>query len=150
MQVLTVEGVKAAARLAYDEGRLTAQHPVQSQRICVYRTEHEGKVYGCAVGVALSDETIAIVSKKHLNGSSFMALAEGVEGGLVQCDDKFAVKRIQTNHDNWCDAERCYLDEDDQGAYIEAQRVNFLRAIDHPSVSEPAAVPAPGSVAGEG
>lgn len=98
VQVLTLTEVKAAARDAYCKKLLTAQYPKEKQRKCVY--EYDGK-YHCAVGAALTEETIKAIYKAGYLGAT---IEKVFDDGLVKIEsnnelDK--IRKIQNAHDTW-------------------------------------------------
>ena len=96
MQKLTLAKVRAAARKAYKERRLTAQHRDPSKRECVYSY---GK-YGCAIGVALNKKTIKKILDDSMNsGTSLGQLRDN----YVKIPEKefHHIVAIQVAHDDW-------------------------------------------------
>ena len=99
MQTITVAEVKTAALKAHAEGRLTAQGPwAGSMRGCSYCEGHEGKLYGCAVGVALTEETTDYI---RASGNTNKRLSVLVTLGILAVDDRTTLDRIQEAHDAW-------------------------------------------------
>jgi hypothetical protein len=94
MQHITVDEVKTKAREYYLAGRLTAQHPEQSARKCVYAFGE----YRCGVGAAMNAETLAAIAAAGINGKSIFAIAEETPELLTI---ERGVDRIQEAHDNW-------------------------------------------------
>lgn len=124
VQILTVEDVKAAARKAYDERRLlaqvvTADDPLPNE---MFATK-DG--HCCAIGAALSDETIALLrAGGNLSGT--------INGLIARCQVKVSppgprtadlITEIMIAHD-------VIMGEPSQR---ERHEQEFLRLIDHPS-----------------
>jgi hypothetical protein len=144
-QELTLEGVREAARRAYDEGRLTAQHPDPGQRMCFYRIG----TYGCAVGVALTDETIKLVREWNLNGTNFLDLLGRGVLEVALPEDLSSIREIQVRHDAWCEASRdADPEREGDGKKVERYRLAFLWQIEHPSITGPETGTAPAGDAG--
>jgi hypothetical protein len=101
MQVLTVEGVKAAAREYYDRGMLLAQYPKLDLKkgSCVYRGP-EG--YRCAVGAAMDDATINVISHEE-NSNKFTVLLRAPLSPIsvpdLETENQIII--IQNRHDEW-------------------------------------------------
>ena len=98
MQVLTLKGVKRAALHFYKRGRLTAQRKTPTLRVCVYQ---QAGGYRCAIGAALSAETLDAIHTKHYNaGYGIEWLTKNkvlkVRPGVLE-----HLKRIQLSHDSW-------------------------------------------------
>jgi hypothetical protein len=94
-QALTLEGVKAACREAYRNDELLAQDP--KNEACRY--VHEGR--RCAIGVALSDETLRIIAERGLMTSPITELDTL---GIVTVEDRSElhwIEHIQGLHDAW-------------------------------------------------
>lgn len=102
IQKLTLKRVKAAARKAYDEKRLTAQHPDKSKRECVYTS---GK-YGCAIGVALNATTLKKIADQQLNADAGVECLMNEDVILVSDEEVTSLSVIQTAHDKWADHAR--------------------------------------------
>lgn len=92
-QHLTYPEVLAAARAAYNAGTLLALVPHPGT--CRY---HTGK-YRCAIGAALTDETLAKIDEKGLNTEAVFAL---VDKGIIEIETEhyLHINRLQTAHDN--------------------------------------------------
>jgi len=120
-QVLTAAKVRAAARKAYREGKLTAQHPDPENRVCIY---DGGDGYHCAIGAALSKKTLRALRASHSMSCTVRALWNK---GFVDIpeQDRAQVMQIQVEHDNWASA--AALTEDP--AKVVACRDVFLKAI---------------------
>jgi hypothetical protein len=119
-QKLTIRGVKEAALKAYAEGRLLAQHPDPKKRMCAYTLAglNDGKNYGCAIGVGLTDDTVQRVlaavylqvdgDAKTLNyvpfGVNFSDVLALIKRGIVEVstEDLDMIVAIQRKHDLWC------------------------------------------------
>lgn len=101
-QVLTLKGVKAAARKALAQGRLMAQHRDKTKRRCIY---DGGDGRGCAIGVALNKKTLAAV---ELYGIAEKYVHSLKERGIVSMsdDDYSAIRGIQSRHDEWANYAR--------------------------------------------
>lgn len=77
IQTLTLEYVKAAARKAYDEGRLVAQNFKAGDEFpsAMFLTP---KGHCCAIGAALNDDTLELLKAgKNLSGTIYGLLARG-------------------------------------------------------------------------
>lgn len=111
-QHLTLEGVKEAARNAYDKGELGAQRGYE----CLYAFDDESK---CAIGAALDEATLAHIMLNSMNGNDVLQL---MQGNVITCtpDETPEICRIQELHD------------EATGGPVPME--NFLHAIDHPSV----------------
>lgn len=110
-QTLTVKKIKAAARKAFEEGRLMAQWPRKAQRVCQY-VGPDG-VSGCAIGVALTKATRrAIIARDKKVGGSLnnQGTAALLASELVELDDDWAgrieMDQIQARHDEWANYSR--------------------------------------------
>lgn len=101
-QVLTLKGVKAAARKALAEKRLLAQHPVRDKRKCIY---DDGDGRGCAIGVALNKKTLATIQSADFNTKYVYSLKDH---GLISMSDEdlLPIRSIQTHHDEWANYAR--------------------------------------------
>lgn len=142
-QVLTLAGVKEAARKAYDDGKLTAQHPDPTKRKCLYRTD-DG--YCCAVGAAMTDETVeALRANYHGFNDTSVSMISGwsppAEEGAEEVPapvvvmaegERTDIRDLQRRHDRWCDYARCEEDPNMKSC-IDNMRNMFLLAIDHPT-----------------
>jgi hypothetical protein len=103
-QVLTVKGVKAAARRAYKARTLTAQHRSPRDRQCFYALG----CYRCPVGAAMTDATLKSLIAHKTHRATFtansMAFDYLVDEKLVECrgkDEQDAIYEIQEAHDTW-------------------------------------------------
>lgn len=110
-QVLTLKNVKAKARKAYEERRLTAQAKKRDDRVCRYRIGN----FCCAVGAALSLKTLSALERSSLSSASTMRANEMsvdyiIEREFVAADpaEKKAIEEIQKAHDAWAKATRHY------------------------------------------
>ncbi len=121
-QHLTLAEVQAAAAKAYAEGRLTAQHPIHSLRKCVYEGDSG---CGCAIGVALTSETLEAIKRHAYQFSRVIAL---INGEVISVDPKEeeALRNIQRTHDTWCSMASYEMPSDGQ---VERARLAFLQAI---------------------
>jgi hypothetical protein len=97
-QHLTVEEVKAAARTYYLAGKLTAQHPDQSERLCHYQIGD----YRCGIGAAMTDETLEAIRASGNSSCGISRLAHD-HSDIVTLESK-EIQDIQEEHDNWCRA----------------------------------------------
>jgi hypothetical protein len=123
MQTLTLEGVKEAARAAYQAGTLTAQHPIRDGRRCRY--EVDGK-YHCAIGASLSEETLAAIrADETLNDMSVSRLIRE-KLVAVSREEQGQIENLQSLHDNWAGSAR--NNGEDYPTAIR-QRAVFLAAI---------------------
>lgn len=113
-QHITVDDVKRSAAEAYKLGRLTAQHPNPEQRQCLYQSGG----YHCAVGSAMTPETLAAVQFANQNGAAIWSVdAVTIERG---------VETIQEAHDSWARvAARC---SEEVAARLKGE---FLEMIDY-------------------
>lgn len=135
---LNLEEVKDAARKAYDEGRLTAQAPVYSQRLCQYAIAcTDGIVRVCGIGAAMPIET----ALAHATIGSITGGGHGLFT-IENVYDTQAIEDVQSYHDSWADAEnllgKAQAEGDETGVIAYAERhadhckQDFLRIIDHP------------------
>jgi hypothetical protein len=99
MQVLTLKEIKAAARKAYKAKRLTAQHPDRAQRICVY----SNGAYRCAIGAALTKETLAALSTFTQHSGLSVLQSQGLVT-VTPRKDYYEATVIQYAHDAWARA----------------------------------------------
>lgn len=120
MITLNLEDVKAAARKAYAEGRLSAQAP---EPVCEYRSVQDGKTYACGIGAAMTDEQVAELLSTEggddfetLNGSGLDDLSLKYR---IRTDDFAGVLAIQEAHDGWASL----------GGESQASQDRFLRLI---------------------
>lgn len=132
VQHLTLEGVKAAGRKAYDKKRLTAQHPAAFLRQCTFTGEGPSprdKQYHCVVGSALEPRTLRHI-KQH-PGFNTHGVGTLVDKGIVSVnlDELNDISHVQRAHDDWAQASRGYASDDRS----EAMHQRFLRMIEHPS-----------------
>lgn len=101
-QKLTPKKVKSAARKAYKERRLTAQHRNQNKRQCVYS---KGE-YHCAIGWALNQKALKQVEKFDLNDSNPVLCLVNEDIIDINDDDLDIIEAIQMAHDEWATASR--------------------------------------------
>lgn len=94
IQHITLEEVKAAARLAYKEGRLLAQAGTQS--VCYYK---KGE-FVCAIGAVLSEESLAEVERKGFMDAGIHKL---LDHRIISCPSGSGAElnNLQNLHDNW-------------------------------------------------
>jgi hypothetical protein len=102
MQVLTLEMVQEAARKAYHDGKLTAQHSDPWLRLCRYQIDD----YHCAVGAALSAETLKDLLGPNHNTQSVSALESCGFIRIAALSEREAIRDIQVAHDDWASSER--------------------------------------------
>lgn len=95
MQVLTLEGVKAAARDYYSRGKLGAQCGVGK---CEYES---GNGVRCAVGAALCDETLAAIRRINIGNTATISKLVGNVVVAVEGDALDDIQEIQDTHDRW-------------------------------------------------
>lgn len=97
-QKLTVREVALNARKAYDEKRLGAQIPNNSD--CQYIYPEVGPEYGCAIGVTLNEESKAQIRANtgEYNNASVCALDRIV---TYDFEDLRDLMGIQDRHDRW-------------------------------------------------
>lgn len=126
-QLLTVEGVKEAARKFYDAKKLTAQHPDPAMRQCVYQLGD----YRCAIGASFSKETLEVIVAARCNDDASVMSQKMMP--FIKAKDAFdlvTINGIQHRHDFWCLSHR-------PATYAslsqEEQEQMFLIAIDHPA-----------------
>lgn len=96
-QKLTVRKVKAAARRAYAERRLTAQHRNPAKRDCVYTSG----AYHCAIGCALNKQSLQMIDEERLNHGTPVGLLQSHDVITVDNDDINVIDVIQNLHDEW-------------------------------------------------
>lgn len=87
---LLYTAVVAAARKAYEEGRLSAQGPAPMAR---YRDRGRRP---CAIGAALDDKTAA-----RFDASDSYGIRSLVEARLVETDAVEGLVALQNTHDTW-------------------------------------------------
>lgn len=97
MQTLKLEEVKKAAREYYDNGWLGAQQ--SSADLCLYA--YGDGITRCAIGAALSDETIEVILTKRLNTKSLNDLVKFDNILVVDPLELHAMVTIQSLHDTW-------------------------------------------------
>jgi hypothetical protein len=102
---LTYDQVKAAARKAYDEKRLTAQNG----GTCMYSQVLNGKACVCAVGAAFPPDH-PVMTKAGLSGKSVGQLVEAHMLHTTPTDFNM-IQALQWEHDNWCDADDSFRSE---------------------------------------
>lgn len=141
--ILDLDGVKAAAREAYDNSLLTAQAPARHNRVCVYYIKCDDDIERfCAIGAYLpvawakehassgvipAPPSIGTNRRFRYKGSNERALG-----------DYQALFRIQQAHDDW--AAKMYRQlsateqvRKQQEAEAEHARNYFLSLIEHPN-----------------
>lgn len=95
IQTLDWPTVQLAGLKAYARGTLTAQHNLG----CVYSTVWDGKTYTCAIGAALTPDTIRQVHENRANTVSLGAIV-----GMVHTKDYATyttLSGLQLAHDHW-------------------------------------------------
>lgn len=126
IQTLTLEDVKAAARKAYDEKRLLAQHydSVADTPNEMFATS-DG--HCCAVGAALSDATIAMLrASGNLSGTISGMVGRGqIRVSPPGWKTQDAITEIMIAHDRM-------ISEPHKRRTLEA---SFLKLIDHSAAS---------------
>ena len=104
MQTITYADAVAACRKAMDDGTLLALAYERGTAIrsefapsCVY---DDGKGHKCAIGVALSPESLADIEGHDALADRVLAL---VRSGLlaIPSEDTFKLDRLQQAHDEW-------------------------------------------------
>ena len=101
-QHITLEEVKTASRLAYDENRLAAQNTDSAEDTEDY-FYRRGDV-GCAIGVALTPETAKQVDPDH-SCKTLMSDATILREIFTWSESEHdALGAIQLAHDNWRNA----------------------------------------------
>ena len=103
--------VQAAARRAYEEGRLQAQkNPGEA---CLYRDDFGNP---CAVGAALTDEEAQTLVDAGLNAIEIRSFEPGrafASRVAITSDDWAYLSRLQDAHDTWS------VDEEDEAQFKE-------------------------------
>jgi hypothetical protein len=94
---LTLDAVKKAAREAHAAGKLTAQHPDRSLRMCVYDGADDCR---CAVGAALPPGLVP----RGWQGHPLWQLKMRNVVDFPK-EEGPAIELIQTAHDRWAKAE---------------------------------------------
>lgn len=100
-QTLTLAGIKAKARKAYQKKLLTAQHPDHLKRLAAYETD-DG--YRCAIGASLSRRSLRRIVKKNRDGFfGYGCSVSSIASGIVNVDpgEMRALTNIQLAHDTW-------------------------------------------------
>ena len=102
-QHITLKEVEAACRTAYKENRLIAQGPTSIDY--GYQVLGEDKVVRvCAIGAALTDETLEVISTKKLQQVPIGAIIRETESLISwDADDFQELVHIQQCHDRWLD-----------------------------------------------
>lgn len=116
--VLTFAKAKTAARRAYREGKLTAQHKRRDRRDCKYVSG----TYSCAIGAALPDDVRRRLSRSTINFypcTNFMAK----KYFTIKPSDVFKVEQLQMAYDKWCTSARV------DGSHVEERKRCFLDLI---------------------
>lgn len=99
MQKLTLEEVKAAARDYYERNMLIAQRvDPDAERTCIYQREDGCR---CALGAALSDETLMTIRSLGLNGKGLFTLRANNIVSVENEEEMRAILAIQIAHDDW-------------------------------------------------
>jgi hypothetical protein len=124
MQKITNAELKANARKAYDDRRLTAQHGPESGYCVYYAKLDDGRDCGCGIGVSLTAQTVRRVLDAGLNCSAVDGLTAYAG---VEFEDKRFARELQLAHDVWCDAVRHHPN------LIKPREQAFLQLIDHPA-----------------
>lgn len=93
-QHLTYDGVKSACRRLYAEGHLLFQNP--AARTCRY----EWNEYRCAIGAALSMETLALVRQNDCGGRVLCDLVEKNIVVVENREDARLLANLQRVHDS--------------------------------------------------
>ena len=98
MQVLTLAGVKKAARDYYQRGKLTARHKDPLKRECVY---HMRGGYRCAIGAALTRSSINKIDAMSLNRNTDVYGL--LNAKIISCKlaEMLPIRAIQKSHDSW-------------------------------------------------
>lgn len=97
VQVLTLEAVKTAARAAFHARKLTAQAKRREDRRCEYSIGD----CKCAIGAALTAETLAVLFKRNLNARTSVDSLRYKDVIDVPLSDREALAHIQKAHDDW-------------------------------------------------
>ncbi|MCK1741352.1 hypothetical protein IVA80_10870 [Bradyrhizobium sp. 139] len=104
---LTLESVKQKGREYYEAGKLTAQHPDESMRECVYET-NDG--YRCVVGAALSEEQLTEIGQ-----TSHMTCSVDLIGCIhMDATEMPQIRSLQRLHDAWASDAQKYGDDDNR------------------------------------
>ncbi len=99
IQHITLAEVKSACLKAYSEGTLLAQNVISDTR-CYY---FDGR-FGCAIGVALSDEVRQqLYEDQYINGQAIQQSGfERLQKFFTWNEQEvFKLSQIQGAHDNW-------------------------------------------------
>lgn len=102
-QHITVEEVKAACRIAYAEKRLLAQNTVFQSS---YGYLRDGRV--CAIGAALTDETMKLVEQFGLHRTSISDGEELRKAFTWDDAEEEELMLIQISHDCWLQEDSGY------------------------------------------
>jgi hypothetical protein len=111
IQKLTLAKVQKACRKAYLEGRLVAQNvrhtpaAVAGSSVCVYKhvglSQINDKHIGCAIGVALTETTLAKVLRRGCNAGKSLGDLAALKLVDIADGDFNAIVSIQGLHDAW-------------------------------------------------
>lgn len=93
-QHLTYEGVKSACRRLYAEGHLLFQNPA------AYSCRYEVGEYRCAIGAALSLETLALVRQNDFGGTLLYTLVDKNIVVVENREDARLLANLQRVHDS--------------------------------------------------
>lgn len=117
---ITLDEVKAAARHAYEQGRLTAQNGGD----CQYSQYINGKECVCAVGAAFTTEERRDL---RIYGGNIRSISNLFYSERVQIPgaDLDRIVEIQKAHDQWADTVRGTIDS----ITVDAAERHFLREI---------------------
>ncbi len=134
LQHITVKQVQEACRKAYDEKRLAAQDMENN----LYYYQHGD--FGCAIGVALSPESAALIpdqaivleSSDHHYNSSFENAFSWLDEELTKLAD------IQKKHDFWRNAAHREHEgvRELEGTSADGYKNDFLKVINHPDAKD--------------
>ena len=140
MQDITLEQVKRAAFQYYCMGRLTAQHPDQDKRECVYI---DGEGYRCAVGAVFTEETIALHDAEFGRGTGCSDDVDALTFVSMPAEERRAIAKIQDAYDMWC----AYSWKGSDRSAMAASRGAFLALIaPSPALAELVVTPTPEDV----
>ena len=131
MQIITLEDVKKASRIAYDAGRLGAQMPNAGPSCSYSSVDADGNVYHCGIGAAMSSEVHKglLHRNKNTNAINILVVSAGTED-LFQLDGPLSdFQEIQSAHDNWQ-----FLMGRLPDPSCKVAENKFLKLIEHPSV----------------
>lgn len=103
LPTLSLQAVKAAARLAMAEGRLGYQ---RNEETCAYRGEYGST---CAIGAAMTSEQLDAVDHARMNCSS-ISMLEGLF--YIAAEEENAIADIQMAHDAIINSREAYSSYD--------------------------------------